>query len=306
MAVPLLRTAGRLQFCHAEGNGHYQWHEDSISGAVNGHKGHPNDIIPPVPLLLPNGKNWNGSASEAFLNGQCGGTSPEPPNADANANANCDGLSVDATGYPVGSKVEVVIDGSTTLDPVDSQGNLHKVYTWTQTVDHTWSVTVLNPNMDLMGRRQRHEDRLPAARDGCDAGESDGGAGRVCGWCDDAGVGDVAAEWWGDHVLDQPHLVAGNQVTVTATLSAGYAWVSPLPTPWLPGDPAATKATYSVRLEYVLCTPVVPLDPTVTQATCANACGDGADGDAGDRSGRGVLHSWLRRVRTRQAPRTTR
>ena len=62
--------------------------------------------------------------------------------------------------------------------------------------------------------------------------------------------------------------VAGNQVTVTATLSDGYAWVDPLPDGWLAGDPAATKATWSETLEYAPCTPVTPLYPVATEATC--------------------------------------
>ncbi len=138
-----------VQFCHAEGNGSYQWHTNAKPGLLEGHLGHTNDIVPPLLPELPNGYNWWGGSSEDFVENQrCEGTSPEPPNADANANANCTGLTVDATGYPAGSKVEVVIDGSTSLDPVDAQGNLHKTYTWSQTVNHTWSVTILNPNMD--------------------------------------------------------------------------------------------------------------------------------------------------------------
>ena len=70
--------------------------------------------------------------------------------------------------------------------------------------------------------------------------------------------------------MSPPSPVAGDQVVVTATLSAGYVWVSPLPDGWLPGDPAATKATYTVTLDPAPCMPVVPMDPTVAQATCTN------------------------------------
>ena len=99
--VPVLRGL-LVQFCHAEGNGSYQWHANSKPGLLQGHLGHPNDIVPPLPPELPDGYNWWGGSSEDFVENQrCEGTSPEPPTADANANANCDGLTVDATGYPV-------------------------------------------------------------------------------------------------------------------------------------------------------------------------------------------------------------
>ena len=61
---------------------------------------------------------------------------------------------------------------------------------------------------------------------------------------------------------------ATTTVTVTAKLADGYAWVSPLPTGWRAGDPAATTAVFSVTLTAASCTPVAPLDPTVRQAVC--------------------------------------
>ena len=146
--VPVLRGL-LVQFCHAEGNGSYQWHANSKQGLLEGHLGHPNDIVPPLPPSSP--MDTTGGADRARTSSRTrGARGPRQsrPTPDANANANCDGLTVDATGYPAGSTVEVVIDGSTSLDPVDGQGNLHKTYPWTQTVNHTWSVTVLNPNAD--------------------------------------------------------------------------------------------------------------------------------------------------------------
>ena len=76
----------------------------------------------------------------------------------------------------------------------------------------------------------------------------------------------------GMHVLDEPGVAGGWEP------GDGDGDVVALVTPGsvrcrrrgCRGIPAATKATYSVRLEYAPCTPVVPLDPTVTQATCAN------------------------------------
>ncbi len=62
----------------------------------------------------------------------------------------------------------------------------------------------------------------------------------------------------------------GQTVTVTATLDeTGVAWPDPLPDGWSPGDPATTKATYEGDVPAdVACTPVAPVAPTVTAATC--------------------------------------
>ena len=58
-----------------------------------------------------------------------------------------------------------------------------------------------------------------------------------------------------------PPFVAGQTVTVTATLvggGAGLQWVEPLPDPWVAGDPPETVATRPVTFKSVACTSVVP------------------------------------------------
>ena len=58
-------------------------------------------------------------------------------------------------------------------------------------------------------------------------------------------------------------------ITVTATLSDGYAWVDPLPTAGRrSGD--TTIVRFELTLEAGTCTPVTPAAPTVTQAVCAD------------------------------------
>ena len=58
-------------------------------------------------------------------------------------------------------------------------------------------------------------------------------------------------------------------MTVTATLNdTGVGWPDPLPDGWTKVD--STTATYNVTFADVACTPVVPADPAVTQATCTN------------------------------------
>ncbi len=74
------------------------------------------------------------------------------------------------------------------------------------------------------------------------------------------------------------------QVVVTATLDeAGVGWPDQLPPGWVEATP--TTATYRVFFGYAACEVVVPADPVVTQATCANGCGDGADGGGDVQSG---------------------
>ncbi len=70
-------------------------------------------------------------------------------------------------------------------------------------------------------------------------------------------------------VDSDPPYAAGGRVVVTATLNAtGVGWPAVLPTGWTrTGD---TTATYTVNFASVTCTPVSPVDPAVTQATCAN------------------------------------
>ncbi|SEE85300.1 InlB B-repeat-containing protein [Ruania alba] len=57
----------------------------------------------------------------------------------------------------------------------------------------------------------------------------------------------------------------GDTVTVTATLSAGYAW-GDMPAGWTQTSP--TTAEYVVTFDDVECIPVAPEDPTITQAVC--------------------------------------
>jgi hypothetical protein len=64
-----------------------------------------------------------------------------------------------------------------------------------------------------------------------------------------------------------PH-EAGDSVVVTATLRlADVGWPDPLPEGWTKTGP--TTATFTVVFDPVACTPVVPVDPVVVQATCA-------------------------------------
>ena len=66
---------------------------------------------------------------------------------------------------------------------------------------------------------------------------------------------------------DPPYAPA-QTVVVTATLDdAGVGWPDPLPADWTETD--ATTATYEVTFADVACTPVTPVAPTVTEATCA-------------------------------------
>ena len=53
---------------------------------VDDHRGHSNDIVPPLPPEIRDGYNWYGESSEDFVEGGCEGTSPQPETADANAN----------------------------------------------------------------------------------------------------------------------------------------------------------------------------------------------------------------------------
>ncbi len=63
--------------------------------------------------------------------------------------------------------------------------------------------------------------------------------------------------------------VAGGTATVTATINqAGFGWPPTLPTGWV--KQSNLVATYAVTFATITCTPVVPINPTVTQATCAN------------------------------------
>ncbi len=62
--------------------------------------------------------------------------------------------------------------------------------------------------------------------------------------------------------------VAGQSVTVTATLSAGGAWPGSMPTGWT--RTTDTTATFTVKFDTAACTPVSPVQPVVTQATCSN------------------------------------
>ena len=76
------------------------------------------------------------------------------------------------------------------------------------------------------------------------------------------------------YTLNPPGVPAGRypgspalSVTVTATLAAnGVGWAASLPAGWTLVD--ATTATFTVDLPAVTCTPVQPVSPTVTQATC--------------------------------------
>jgi large repetitive protein len=61
----------------------------------------------------------------------------------------------------------------------------------------------------------------------------------------------------------------GQSVTVTATLApAGVGWPGELPDGW--ARQSNTVATFDVSFNDVSCTPVAPVDPTLTQATCVN------------------------------------
>ena len=95
----------------------------------------------------------------------------------------------------------------------------------------------------------------------------------VCvAWCGPAADGDVGDDRR-DHLHDgQAGTVCAplpTSVTVTATLTAhGVGWPATLPTGWT--ETTATTATYPGTFADASCTPVHPVDPTATQATCTN------------------------------------
>ena len=96
----------------------------------------------------------------------------------------------------------------------------------------------------------------------------------VCrGWGVGAADVDVAGDDRWDHLHDvilTGRTCRGQQVTVTATLDdAGVGWPATLtPMGWTRRGP--TTATYPVTFIWTACVPAVPVDPVVTQATCAN------------------------------------
>ncbi len=65
-----------------------------------------------------------------------------------------------------------------------------------------------------------------------------------------------------------PYVLLPETVTVTATLDdAGVGWPATMPPGWT--ETSSTTATYlPVVLRAASCLPVLPTDPTVTQATC--------------------------------------
>ena len=76
------RDKDKVRLCHAEGNG--QWHSIEVApeAAINGHDGHPQDVIPPFTYEKGNevieypGKNWGGVGQETWDH-DC--VAPEPP-----------------------------------------------------------------------------------------------------------------------------------------------------------------------------------------------------------------------------------
>jgi uncharacterized repeat protein (TIGR01451 family) len=76
------REKDKVRLCHAEGNG--QWHSIEVApeAAINGHDGHPQDIIPPFTyekgqdVIEYPGKNWGGVGQETWDH-DC--VAPEPP-----------------------------------------------------------------------------------------------------------------------------------------------------------------------------------------------------------------------------------
>ncbi len=98
---------------------------------------------------------------------------------------------------------------------------------------------------------------------------SDGGGVRRRG-----GVGADAGRWRttdGITYTADPRApyVAGQDVIVTATLApTGVGWPDQLPPGWT--RDSATVATLTVVFDAVACTPVAPVAPHVTQATCTN------------------------------------
>lgn len=65
--------------------------------------------------------------------------------------------------------------------------------------------------------------------------------------------------------FDQADVVNGGTVVVTATLDNGFAW-GEMPEGWT--ETSATTATFTVELDDVQCTPVVPVTPEIIQAVC--------------------------------------
>ncbi|MGB3305180.1 MAG: hypothetical protein WBA63_03280 [Thermomicrobiales bacterium] len=69
------------------------------------------------------------------------------------------------------------------------------------------------------------------------------------------------------YTFNEEDVVNGGTVLVTATVQDGYAWTPEMPAGWTRIDSAT--ATFTVHLSRVLCAPVTPVAPDVTQATCS-------------------------------------
>ena len=70
-------------------------------------------------------------------------------------------------------------------------------------------------------------------------------------------------------VDEDPPYAPGQTVEVTATLEDdGVAWPDQLPPGWT--ATSDTTATYTHTFDDVTCTPVLPVDPTVVEGSCAN------------------------------------
>ncbi len=261
---------GRSWVCHATGS-HYNQQEVSTSslGEGSGHNddGHQDgrDIVPPGPWD-PDGRNWNPDNEGIWLNG-CGGVTAVPVNPTV-VQATCSGgvvttptvvpstrpLGVRYTQSPAGP-----YNGNQTTT-VTVTATLTFGYEWGQmpagwvkgTTTATYTVTL---RAAACGVFTPTDPTVTQAS--CAAGilkpslvlpTTDGVA----------------------YTVNPPGpFEPATTVTVTATLTAaGGAWPATLPSGWT--RESNTVATYKVVFVALACTPVAPVAPTVTQATCVN------------------------------------
>ena len=81
-ATTVSLASDKVTICHSTGNGGWEQIEPNVNGVLNGHDGHPNDIIPPFDYEDKGktqhypGKNWDATGQGIFANG-C--SKPQPP-----------------------------------------------------------------------------------------------------------------------------------------------------------------------------------------------------------------------------------
>jgi Domain of unknown function DUF11 len=114
-APPRVRSDQRVVICHGTGNGKWVRLAPSVDGVLNGHAGHPDDIIPPFDYTLANGTtgsfpglNWDAEGQAIYENG-CVRPNPHPePITVSTTCVDVHGSTYDATfGYQSDNAVDV-------------------------------------------------------------------------------------------------------------------------------------------------------------------------------------------------------